>query len=218
MSVNKVVYGTTVLVDLTEDTVNASDLAEGITAHGANGEFVTGTIKEGVPVNKSLTPELYDNGSVKMLRFNCVTNDDDKIVRAGTQYYVAKIAEAFGDATIDDVAKGKTFTSANGVKLTGTMESSGTVASDNNCEAYHITSTDETINFKGTGTVKVYGYGYKQSTYMGTTYAFVGDGYYSGYSYGTPTKTSASFSISNGKLSGLPRGLTKVDLLVEIGV
>ena len=46
MAVNKVVYGATVLVDLTEDTVSASDLAEGITAHSANGELVTGNLKE----------------------------------------------------------------------------------------------------------------------------------------------------------------------------
>lgn len=140
MSVNKVIYGTTVLVDLTSDTVTAENLLKGITAHDKSGNSITGTY------------------------------------------------ECSGES------------------------------SDNNCEACHITSTDETINFKGTGTVKVYGYGYKQSMYTGTTYAFVGDGYYSGYSYGTPTKTSASFGISDGKLSGLPSGLTKVDLLVEIGV
>lgn len=221
MAVNKVVYGTTVLVDLTEDTVNASDLAEGITAHGANGELVTGTIKEGKPVNASSTPELYDMGSIKLLRFNCVTNGDDKIVRAGTQYYVAENAENFGNATVDDVAKGKTFTSLNGINLTGTMESGGTVASDDNCEAYHITSANTALNFKRTdGTIKVWGYGYKSmSTYQKTVYAFCGDGYYTGTSYGTPTKTSVTWGLnSDGTLSGLPSGLNALDVLVTKGV
>lgn len=98
------------------------------------------------------------------------------------------------------------------------ISSGGIDTGDNNCEAYHITSVSDTINFKGTGTVKVWGYGYKSDSYTGTLYSFVGDGYYSG-SYGTPRKTSATFSIaSDGTLSGLPGELTAVDLLVTIGV
>lgn len=96
--------------------------------------------------------------------------------------------------------------------------SSGGGSSDNNCEAYHITSTSDTISFKGSGTVKVWGYGYKSGGYTGTQYSFVGDGYYSG-GYGTPSKTTVSFSINaDGTLNGLPSGLTAVDLLVTIGV
>ena len=45
MAVNKVVYGTTVLVDLTGDTVTEDTIKEGVTAHGANGEPITGTMK-----------------------------------------------------------------------------------------------------------------------------------------------------------------------------
>lgn len=45
MAVNKVVYGTTVLVDLTSDTVTAETLKQGITAHGADGSRVVGTLK-----------------------------------------------------------------------------------------------------------------------------------------------------------------------------
>ena len=37
MAINKVVYGSTVLVDLTDDTVTPSTLLEGYTAHGADG-------------------------------------------------------------------------------------------------------------------------------------------------------------------------------------
>ena len=103
-------------------------------------------------------------------------------------------------------------------QVTVNVPSSSGGSSDNNCEAYHITSTSDTISFKGSGTVKVWGYGYKSGGYMGTQYSFVGDGYYSG-GYGTPSKTSATFSIAaNGTLSGLPSGLTAVNLLVTIGV
>lgn len=140
MAVNKVVYGTTVLVDLTGDTVTADKLLKGATAHDASGKSITGTMEAG------------SGGS-----------------------------------------------------------------SDNNCEAYHITSASAKLNFKNTGTVKVWGYGYQSGGYMGTHYSFVGDGYYSG-SYGMPRKTSATFSIkADGTLSGLPN-MSACDLLVTIGV
>lgn len=43
MGVNKVIYSGQTLIDLTEDTVTPEDLAEGITAHNAAGERITGT-------------------------------------------------------------------------------------------------------------------------------------------------------------------------------
>lgn len=43
MAVNKVIYGTTVLVDLTEDTVMADKLMRGYTAHDKSGALITGT-------------------------------------------------------------------------------------------------------------------------------------------------------------------------------
>lgn len=44
MAINKVVYGTTVLVDLTSDTVTADKLLSGATAHSKDGESITGTV------------------------------------------------------------------------------------------------------------------------------------------------------------------------------
>lgn len=43
MAVNKVVYGGQTVIDLTNDTVTPSDLMSGVTAHGANGQTITGT-------------------------------------------------------------------------------------------------------------------------------------------------------------------------------
>jgi hypothetical protein len=43
MAKNKVIYGGTVLIDLTADTVTAADLASGVTAHDKSGEIITGT-------------------------------------------------------------------------------------------------------------------------------------------------------------------------------
>ena len=43
MAVNKVVYGTETLIDLTSDTVTPDKLLNGITAHDQSGEPITGT-------------------------------------------------------------------------------------------------------------------------------------------------------------------------------
>ena len=43
MGVSKVVFGSNVLIDLTGDTVTADKLLNGITAHGKDGEAVTGS-------------------------------------------------------------------------------------------------------------------------------------------------------------------------------
>ena len=50
MGISKVVYGGNTLIDLTADTVTAADLLQGVTAHGADGEAVTGTYQAGAPI------------------------------------------------------------------------------------------------------------------------------------------------------------------------
>ena len=42
MATSKVIYGGRTLIDLTNDTVTAIDLKRGITAHGKDGELITG--------------------------------------------------------------------------------------------------------------------------------------------------------------------------------
>lgn len=46
MAVNKVIYGTTVLVDLTEDTVTPDKLISGTTAHDKTGAKIVGTLED----------------------------------------------------------------------------------------------------------------------------------------------------------------------------
>lgn len=43
MAINKVIYGNTTLIDLTQDNITAGDLASGKTAHDASGAVITGT-------------------------------------------------------------------------------------------------------------------------------------------------------------------------------
>ncbi len=60
MAINKVVYGSTTLLDLTSDTVTASHLETGYTAHDASGEIIIGTLNPsgGTPTvqTKTVTP------------------------------------------------------------------------------------------------------------------------------------------------------------------
>lgn len=45
MAVNKVVYGSRTLVDLTQDTVASDKLVRGYTAHDKTGNAITGSLK-----------------------------------------------------------------------------------------------------------------------------------------------------------------------------
>ena len=45
MAVNKVVYGSRTLVDLTQDTVASDKLVRGYTAHDKAGNAITGSLK-----------------------------------------------------------------------------------------------------------------------------------------------------------------------------
>ena len=61
--VNKVQYGNQVVIDISDSTVNAHTLLEGIKAYGANGDPVTGTLK--LAYHITLTPEQYNELTVE---------------------------------------------------------------------------------------------------------------------------------------------------------
>nr|DAE36643.1 MAG TPA: tail protein [Bacteriophage sp.] len=110
--------------------------------------------------------------------------------------------------------------------VTGTYVGSGSSggSGNNNVEAYAITSTNPSVNFKTTsGTIKIWGYGTISSSsgWGGSTtslIAFDGDKYYKSAVYGSPSSTSLSLSISGGKLTGLPSGLSAISAIVTRGI
>lgn len=110
--------------------------------------------------------------------------------------------------------------------VTGTYAGSGSSggSGNNNVEAYAITSTNPSVSFKrADGTIKIWGYGTISSSsgWGGSTtslIAFDGDKYYKSAVYGSPSSTSLSLSISNGKLTGLPSGLSAISAIVTRGI
>lgn len=60
MAVNKVVYGTGILIDLTNDTVTPDTLFKGCTAHLADGTIVTGTLFRNYPDEQCFYDTLQD--------------------------------------------------------------------------------------------------------------------------------------------------------------
>lgn len=278
-SVNQVIVNGETIIDLTNDTVTQSNLAEGATAHDSSGALVNGNLSE-IEVFKN-NPTITFKTDGPFSYFRCYpTVSKDCIMRTTSKPNVLLHATDFGNATAADVVKGKTFTSQNGLKVGGTYEPPSTeptlqaktvtpsatqqvivpdsgydglsqvtvsgdsnliadniksgvnifgitgtlaaAASNNNVEAYVIDATNPTVSFKTSGTIKVYGYGYTTSSSgwggsSTTVHAFCGDGYYKAANWGSPSKTSCTFGVSGGKLTGLP-SLNGGTLIAVVGV
>ena len=278
-NVNQVIVNGETILDLTNDTVTANDLAEGATAHDSSGALVNGNLSEIEVFENNPTLKFIREGPFTFLKCYPIVRKD-YIIRKTSKPSVLLDSNNFGDATAADVIKGKTFTSENGLKITGTYEPTTTeptlqaksvtptaseqtvtpdsgydglsqvtvagdanltpenikegisifgitgtlaaAASDNNTEAYAIDPTNPVVSFKTSGTIKVFGYGYSTSSsgWGGSTttvHAFCGDGYYKSASWGSPSKTSCTFSVSGGKLTGLP-SLNGGTLIAVVGL
>ena len=57
LAINKVVYGSNTIIDLTEDTVCPEFLYKGVKAHAADGTIITGTAEITVDGTKLIMPE-----------------------------------------------------------------------------------------------------------------------------------------------------------------
>lgn len=110
--------------------------------------------------------------------------------------------------------------------VTGTYASGGSSggSGNNNVEAYAITNTSPSVSFKRTdGAIKIWGYGTMTSSsgwggQSTSLIAFEGDKYHKSAMYGGPSSTNLSLSISNGKLTGLPSGLSAISAIVTRGI
>lgn len=74
MAISKVIYGGNTLIDLTADTIKADKLLEGYTAHGADGEPVTGTCTfDADTQDATATDAEIISGKIAYVRGNKVT-------------------------------------------------------------------------------------------------------------------------------------------------
>nr|DAN40715.1 MAG TPA: Complement C1q-like protein [Caudoviricetes sp.] len=78
MAVNKVIYGSDVLIDLTDDTVNESSLKQGYTAHDCHGNLITGEHVESGGSSGAGLPDIIEAGDtpIWMHLQTCTTRSD----------------------------------------------------------------------------------------------------------------------------------------------
>ena len=115
------------VLDTSDATAAAEDIADGKTAY-VNGEKVTGTLPDGMFISSA---QAADSVSFKkatcfgaleqyQLEYEVKPFSERRIVDEDCSLTIAAKASALGNAKASDVAKGKTFTSTAGLKVTGT--------------------------------------------------------------------------------------------------
>ena len=191
--------------DTSDATATASDILTGKTAYGKDGK-ISGSMADNGAVNKSISgksesctiPKGYHDGNGKI---GIDSSEQAKIIP-------------------ENIKKGVSI-----LGVTGSYEATASGgSSENNCEAYLVDVTNPTVSFKKTsGTIKAYGYAYAttKSQWGGsstTVYSFDGTNYYKAAYYGSPTATNITLGVSDGKLTGLPSGLSGGTLLVVRGI
>lgn len=225
-------------LDTSDATATADDILSDKTAYGASGKLTgtiatntfpmpiivvsaDGLITASVSNQKGYLPSSRTDRATKQL----TTKAAATYTPAAQDQTIASGQYLTGDQTIQGDANLIPGNIKSGVSIFGVAGSyegsSGGGSSTYNCEAVHVTDVSQLISFAtATGTVKVWGYGLKStSIYSNTLYAFCGDGYYTGSYMGKPSKTSATFSIgTDGTLTGVPSGLTDIDVIVTKGI
>ena len=101
-------------LDTSDATATAGDIANGKTAY-VNGEKITGTIPYEDHAFKK-TPAVEGN----LIYFSYNSSYEKRVIGDGKQLRILSDLSNFGDASTEDVVSGKTFTSASGLKVTGT--------------------------------------------------------------------------------------------------
>lgn len=104
--------------DTSDATVTAGDMARNVIAYGKNGK-VTGTLPSVSTVFGDATSMSKIGG---VINIDAQLKLTKRILKQNPTISITANPGDFGNAAVTDVAKGKTFTSAAGLKVTGTME------------------------------------------------------------------------------------------------
>lgn len=174
-----------------ENPGTASDLAEGKQLIDADGNVVTGNIwvlESNKGTDLSSNPNSYPQyiESSKIFRFS----DDmhhNYLCREGSTICVIKNGAVFGNATAADVAKGVTFTSENGLKISGAHECEEGVelpTLNNPGSASDLAQGKQLIGADGSvveGTVPLYNQNYPKTEFVGWSQEDYGKALYGYY-------------------------------------
>ena len=203
-------------IDTSDATATAEDLVNPKTAY-VNGEKITGSLVSG-SIDKTIG-SMYVTADDTKLSLKYKSN----IAGEGTRYLVDKDQSVtlradlsnFGNATAEDVASGKTFTSVAGLKVIGTHETGGSSVSGLSIASGTLTGAESVTIETGLSSIEVIAV-YKGATTAKGLVQFIytkesGKIYYTACSsYDTYVKTISSgtnttyFTISGGSFTYSP--------------
>lgn len=195
-------------IDTSDATATDNDTVKGKTFY-ANGVKITGNLNEVTSGNSVMFEDSTPSVSSSNLRLNAQFSIDN-VMRTDSWIIIDSPLSNFGNAKTEDVLSGVTFTSENGLKLTGTATFSS--SGDTSTSGLTVKNGTTTSNIIETGLSSLkYVVIYKNTSSISATglveaicnidegtnnytYCSQYSSYYKGYAVGS----TVSFSVTNG--------------------